>query len=154
MFMRSSRLHTFRFAALPFLLFPTASILTQHRHIHTMEIRPEIHTSFEPVTGTWQYIVADPTTREAAIIDPVLDYDPVTSTISTGTADALLRLAAEHNLRISRVMETHAHADHLTAARYIQSTLQRNDQPRAPICIGRRITEVQRTLGPKYNIDP
>lgn len=56
---------------------------------------PVIHTGFEPVTGTWQYIVSDPSTRDAAIIDSVLDFDPAASCISTKSAGSLLDIVAQ-----------------------------------------------------------
>jgi len=118
-----------------------------------MGIQPDVYQSFHPTTGTWQYIVADPETREAVIIDSVLDFDPGTSRISSVTADKLLALAIEYHLRITRIMETHAHADHLTAARYLQHKLVHQGQPRPDICIGKRITQVQVTFGKKYGID-
>lgn len=116
--------------------------------------QPEIYTSFEPVTATWQYLVADPQTRDAVIIDSVLDFNPASNQISTDTADSLLRLAAKHNLAITRILETHAHADHLTAATYLQQQLLHQGKPRPDICIGSRITKVQATFAEKYQINP
>ncbi|KAK8075188.1 hypothetical protein PG997_009851 [Apiospora hydei] len=87
------------------------------------EGQPTIHDVFEPKTGTWQYVVADPATLEAVIIDPVLDFDLATQVISTTTADALLSLVKEKGYHVSMVLETHAHADHLTAASYLRYRL-------------------------------
>lgn len=117
-----------------------------------MEPELEVFTVFEPVTGTWQYVVADPSNHEAVVIDPVLDFDPAHNRISTSSADKILALAEEHSFLITRIMETHAHADHLTASRYMQQQLMRNGLSRPDICIGKRILEVQITFAEKYGI--
>ncbi|KAK4189320.1 putative Zn-dependent hydrolase [Podospora australis] len=109
---------------------------------------PIVHTIFEPVTGTWQYIVADPSSLKAVIIDPVLDFDPCRNAIATSTADSLLAVVKENGYTVTHLLETHAHADHLTAARYLQTQL-----PGTPeICIGKRIVEVQERFAKKYGI--
>ncbi|CAO2657784.1 Nn.00g039100.m01.CDS01 [Neocucurbitaria sp. VM-36] len=115
-------------------------------------LEPIVHSSYETQTGTWQYIVADPSTLKAVIIDSVLDYDPATQVISTPTADSLLSLIAEKNYKIERILETHAHADHLTAASYLQSRLEKRQGYKPPICIGKRITQVQELFGQRYGI--
>lgn len=114
--------------------------------------QPDIHTIFEPITATWQYIVADPTTKSAAIIDSVLDFDPSTSRITTTTADALISLIELHSLKPTLIMETHAHADHLTASHYLQQKLVQLGFQKAKICIGKRIRVVQATFAQKYGI--
>ena len=121
----------------------TTSILPQE---------PTIHSSYEKMTGTWQYVLADPSTMKAVIIDSVLDYDPATQTISTQTADSLLSLIVGHGYTIEKILETHAHADHLTAASYLQSRLTQQQGHSPPICIGKRITQVQDLFGAKYGI--
>ncbi|RAH40305.1 MBL fold metallo-hydrolase [Aspergillus brunneoviolaceus CBS 621.78] len=119
---------------------------------------PTIHALFEPQTSTWQYLVVDPTTSTAAIIDPVLDYDPTTQTISTTTADALLAFIAQKGYTISHILETHIHADHLTAAAYLQSRLLKSQatssaaQTKIPICAGHRIQHVQTLFAQRYSI--
>lgn len=118
-----------------------------------MSSSPEIHTCFEPKTGTWQYIVADPQTREAVIIDSVLDFDAATSSLGTDTADSLLSLIEKLNYTITRILETHVHADHLTASRYLQRQLVQRGQPRPDVCIGKRVQLVQSALTARYNID-
>lgn len=114
--------------------------------------QPIIHDIFETATSTWQYIVADPSTRTAVIIDPVLDYDPATQTITTASADRLLSLIHEKGYEIDRILETHAHADHLTAASYLQSRLESTQGFKPPIGIGRRIEQVQKLFGQRYGI--
>jgi glyoxylase-like metal-dependent hydrolase (beta-lactamase superfamily II) len=118
-----------------------------------MANKPDIYACFEAVTATWQYLVADPETRDAVVIDSVLDFNPASNQISTDEADGLLRLAAKHNLTVTRILETHAHADHLTAATYLQQQLVRQGNPRPDICIGARITDVQATFAAKYQIN-
>jgi glyoxylase-like metal-dependent hydrolase (beta-lactamase superfamily II) len=120
---------------------------------HKMVNKPDIYACFEAVTATWQYLVADPATRDAVVIDSVLDFNPTSSQISTTSADGLLDLISKHNLTITRILETHAHADHLTAANYLQQKLVSQGSPRPEICIGVRITEVQATFASKYQIN-
>lgn len=111
-------------------------------------MEPVVHGVFEPVTGTWQYVVADPTTKAAVIIDPVLDFDPARNTVSTKSADGLLALVREHGYTVDRLLETHIHADHLTAASYMQHRL-----PKKPdICIGKRIGPIQERFGRRYGV--
>ncbi|EOD46900.1 hypothetical protein CDV56_109463 [Neofusicoccum parvum] len=113
---------------------------------------PTIHDVFESKTGTWQYVVADPSTLTAVIIDPVLDYDPATQVITTGMADALLSLVEENNYKVDRILETHCHADHLSAASYLQNRLAQKQGHRPPIGIGKRIGNVQRLFGQRYGV--
>ncbi|KAJ9604742.1 hypothetical protein H2200_010856 [Cladophialophora chaetospira] len=114
---------------------------------------PIIHDVFEKTTGTWQYVVADPTTMTAAIIDPVLDFDPATQTISTQAADSLLSLIMFWGYKVDMILETHAHADHLTAASYLQSRLALQQSGHMPLIgIGKRIEQVQRVFGERYGV--
>lgn len=123
-------------------------------------MEPEVIAVFEKVTCTWQYIVFDPNTRSAVIIDSVLDYDPNSATISTTSADALLEKIAENRLHVTLILDTHAHADHLTAADYLQTRLSQlqagNISPtgitKPPICIGKRIKQVQDTFASKFGM--
>jgi glyoxylase-like metal-dependent hydrolase (beta-lactamase superfamily II) len=87
---------------------------------------PLTHVFFHQPTSTWTYLVVCPTTRKAAVIDSVLDFDPVTNTVSTETADGLLAFAEQEHIHIERILETHAHADHLTGAAYLQLRLGGN----------------------------
>lgn len=124
-------------------------------HFYSMNALPKeptVHDIFEPVTGTWQYIVADPSTQAAVIIDPVLNYEPATQTITTTAADALLALVQERGYQIERIIETHAHADHLTASAYLQHQLNQIQGSNPPIGIGKRITQVQNLFGHRYQI--
>ena len=95
---------------------------------------------FHSPTGTWSYVVSDPVAREAAVIDPVLDYDWRSGRTGTAATDAILAHLAAGNLRLRWILETHAHADHLSSAPYLQS------QAGGQIAIGVGIRQVQATF--------
>lgn len=103
--------------------------------------RPDVVGFFDPATHTVTYLVSDPVTGAAAVIDPVLDYDPASARTSTGSIDQVLEAIRARGLKLERVLETHAHADHLTGADVIRS------RTGAPIGIGEKITRVQKTFG-------
>lgn len=109
--------------------------------------QPRVHAQFDQATHTVSYVAWDPATRRAAVIDPVLDYDHRAGRVSHRSADDLLGFVAEQGLSVDWVLETHAHADHLSAAPYLQ------EKTGAPIGIGARITEVQRTFAPVFGLD-
>ncbi|KAL2828543.1 beta-lactamase-like protein [Aspergillus pseudoustus] len=131
---------------------PSAKIQSPSESKSERSSEPTIHSIFESTTGTWQYVVADPATSTAAIIDAVLDYDPATQKIGTTSADALLSLVRKENYTVAMILETHAHADHLTAASYLQSRLTEEQGSRPPIAIGQRIDQVQRVFGQRYGL--
>jgi len=110
-----------------------------------MSRQPFIHAFFDEPTNTVSYIVADPVTRKAAVIDPVLDYDPNAGAVDTRSVDAVLRLAAEKNYTIIWTLETHAHADHLSGSPYIKA------KTGAKIGIGEHIKNVQRIFRPIFD---
>lgn len=120
---------------------------------HTKNMsEPIVHPLFESVTGTWQYIVADPSTKKAVIIDSVLNYDPIKAAVTTESADALLETVKDHGYHVDMILETHAHADHLTAASYLQSKLAKSQGSKPAIGIGSRIKQVQNLFGEKYGV--
>jgi len=98
---------------------------------------PGIEAFFDKTTSTASYLVWDEATKEAALIDAVLDFDPATGRLSTTPADAMLARADELGLKVTWALETHAHADHLAAADHIRG------RTGARIGIGERISEVQ-----------
>ena len=106
---------------------------------------PTIQAFFDRATNTISYLVSDPASGVAAVIDPVLDYDPASACTSTASADDILAAAAAQGLSVTRVLETHAHAYHLSAAHYIR------EQTGAAIGIGGRITEVQKVFGQLFD---
>ncbi len=99
---------------------------------------PLVQHFHDAATGTLTYLIRDQDSQAAVIIDPVLDYDPAAARTSTASADALLTVVREQRLDVQWILETHAHADHLSAAGYLHDVLG------APVCIGRGIVDVQR----------
>ena len=81
---------------------------------------PVIQSFFDTATHTVTYLVHDPATGQAAVIDPVLDFDPKAARLSTGSADRVLAAVRDQGLALAYVLETHAHADHLSAADHIR----------------------------------
>ncbi|CAN7371637.1 MBL fold metallo-hydrolase [Phenylobacterium sp. LjRoot225] len=110
-------------------------------------MQPAVQAFFDPATSTVSYLVSDPQTRACALIDPVLDFEPKGARLSTASADAMLAAVREQGLDLRYVLETHAHADHLSAADYIRR------KTGAPVVIGSRITEVQKTFIPLFEAD-
>lgn len=108
---------------------------------------PSVHAQFDESTNTISYVVWDPATAQAAIIDPVLDYDHRSGRASHRSADALLAFVAEQGLSVAWILETHAHADHLSAAPWLK------EKTGAPIGIGEHIRDVQRTFAPVFGLD-
>lgn len=106
---------------------------------------PHIQAFFDEPTFTVTYLVGDPATRQAAVIDPVLDYDPASGQISTRTVDALLGAARDGGWTITHVLETHAHADHLSAAPQIKAATG------AKVAIGQHIDGVQAIFADLFN---
>ena len=104
-----------------------------------------IHAFFDEATNTVSYLVADPVTRDAAVIDPVLDYDPNAGEVDTRSVEAILARASADGLRIVWTLETHAHADHLSGSPYIKA------KTGARIGIGEHIRDVQRIFRPVFN---
>ncbi|HTY70579.1 MAG TPA: MBL fold metallo-hydrolase [Alphaproteobacteria bacterium] len=98
---------------------------------------PEVTGFFDPATSSISYLIADPATGTAAIVDPVLDFDPKAARTSTTTADRIAQAAAAR--RVEWILETHTHADHLSAASYLKRKLG------SRIGIGAQVTEVQKT---------
>lgn len=112
-----------------------------------MSTTPEIRGFFDDQTNTITYLVWDPASNEAAVIDPVLDYDPVDGTVDTRSADKVLEAVEELGLTVAHVLETHAHADHLSAAPLFKA------KTGAKIGIGARIREVQKVFRPMFCAD-
>ena len=105
----------------------------------------EIRGFFAPGTFTVTYVVYDPATREASIVDSVLDFDPASGRTATTSADAVIEYVTSENLKVTWLLETHAHADHLSAAPYIQQRLG------GKIAIGEHIATVQGVFGKLFN---
>ncbi|WP_088348894.1 MULTISPECIES: MBL fold metallo-hydrolase [Rhodomicrobium] len=110
-----------------------------------MGVKPEVTGFFDPETNTISYVVKDPLSPACAIIDSVMDIDMASGRISYGSADRIIRHVQDAGLRVEWLIETHAHADHLSAAPYIQRTLG------GKLGIGENITIVQDVFGKIFN---
>jgi glyoxylase-like metal-dependent hydrolase (beta-lactamase superfamily II) len=112
-----------------------------------MEGRSAVEAFFDTETGTISYVISDRASGAAAVIDPVLDYDAPSGRTSTKSADRILGYVHERGLSVQWILETHAHADHLSAARYLQGRFG------GRIAIGEHIREVQATFKKLYNLE-
>lgn len=110
-----------------------------------MSSPPEVTAFYDPRTGSAQYVVSDPRTKTCAIIDPVLDYDEKSGATATSHADRILDFVGDRGLSVAWVLDTHPHADHFTAARYLKS------RTGAPMAIGEHVTDVQKLWKSIYN---
>ena len=108
-------------------------------------LRPSIAGFFDEATYTVSYVVHDPETCGAAIIDSVLDYDAASGRTSNGSADLIIEYVEKNNLKVTWLIETHAHADHISAAPYLQEKLG------GKLAIGKDIITVQDTFGKLFN---
>lgn len=106
---------------------------------------PNVYEFFDPKTFTYSYVVADSSTQKCAIIDSVLDYDPASGRTSYQTADKLIEFVVESDFEVEWILETHVHADHLSAAPYLKQKLG------GKLAIGDQITVVQQTFGKLFN---
>jgi glyoxylase-like metal-dependent hydrolase (beta-lactamase superfamily II) len=109
------------------------------------KVKPEIRAFFDEPTNTVSYLVWDPATMEAAVIDPVLNFDHRSGKATVESADAILADAKKLGVTIRQVLETHAHADHLSGAPYIKL------KTGAKVKIGEHIRDVQRIFRPVFN---
>ncbi|NMD06940.1 MAG: MBL fold metallo-hydrolase, partial [Phyllobacteriaceae bacterium] len=106
---------------------------------------PLIHSWFDHATNTVTYLVADPATKRAAVVDPVFDYDHKSGKADVASVEAVLAKAAEQGFTIDWVLETHVHADHLSGAPYIKL------KTGAKVVIGENIRLVQQIFRPIFN---
>ena len=108
---------------------------------------PSVTAFFDEATFTVTYVVADPDSAHAAIVDPVLDYDPASGRTSTASADKVAAFVRDNDLSIDWVLETHVHADHLSAAPYLREKLG------GKVAIGKNVAAVQETFQGVFNIE-
>jgi glyoxylase-like metal-dependent hydrolase (beta-lactamase superfamily II) len=113
----------------------------------TAALNPIVHGIFDPATWTVTYVVYEKEGSACAIIDSVLDYDPKSGRTSTESADKAIAFVREKNLQVQWILETHAHADHLTAAPYLKAQLG------GQTAIGDHITAVQRVFKGIFNLE-
>jgi glyoxylase-like metal-dependent hydrolase (beta-lactamase superfamily II) len=111
-------------------------------------VNPVVTTFFHEPTFTATHVVREPAGPAAAIIDPVLDYDAASGRTSTKSADTLVAYVEERGLEVAWILETHAHADHLSAAAYLREKLG------AKVAIGAEIGRVQKTFAGLFNFEP
>jgi glyoxylase-like metal-dependent hydrolase (beta-lactamase superfamily II) len=110
-------------------------------------VTPDIQDFFDDETFTVSYLVSDPGSRRAVVIDPVLDFDPKSARTSTKSADVLLAAIAAKDLTVDWLLETHAHADHLSASAYFKAKLG------AKTAIGEQIRDLQKVFRSVFNAD-
>jgi glyoxylase-like metal-dependent hydrolase (beta-lactamase superfamily II) len=110
-------------------------------------MNPTVKAFFDEATFTVSYVVRDPASRKCAIVDSVLDYDPKSGRTSTGSADAVIDYVRSEGLELEWILETHAHADHLTAAPYLKQHLG------GQTAIGEHIRTVQGVFKQVFNIE-
>ncbi len=108
-------------------------------------MRPQVKAFFDEPTYTISYVVSDPNTRACAIIDSVMDYDPASGRTSRASADAVIEYVRGHDLTVEWILETHVHADHVTAAPYLRRELG------GKTGIGRHVTTVQGVFSELFN---
>jgi len=108
--------------------------------------KPDVKAFFDEATFTVSYVVSDPATARAAIIDPVLDFDPTSGRTSTASADQIIAHVSENNLAADWILETHVHADHISGAPYLKENLG------GRTAIGSGVTAVQETFKGVFNL--
>lgn len=111
-------------------------------------MNPQVESFFDPATFTFTYVVYDRAGGSAAIIDPVLDFDAASARTATHSAGRVLQFVHAQQLKVAWILETHAHADHLTAAAYVKA------KTGAKVAIGHGITEVQARFKTLFNLEP
>jgi glyoxylase-like metal-dependent hydrolase (beta-lactamase superfamily II) len=112
----------------------------------TMSLQPTVKDFYHEATNTCCFVVYDPSTRDAVILDSVTDFDVVNWQVSQGFNDRVLEFVRDEKLTVHYVMDTHVHADHLTGLAYIKNKLN------VPTCIGERIMQVQKSFAALYNL--
>ena len=108
-------------------------------------MHPSVHAFFDTATNTVTYVVAEPEGQACAVVDSVLDFDQASGRTDTRSADSVIAFIREQGFRLEWILETHVHADHLSAAPYLQEALG------GKLAIGDRITVVQDTFGKVFN---
>lgn len=113
-----------------------------------MLIKPIVKAFFDNETNTFSYVVTDPESRQSAIIDSVLNYDAASATTKTTSADEMIDYIQQNSLSINWILETHVHADHLTASQYLKQKVG------GVVAISEKIAVVQETFSVIYNLEP
>jgi len=113
-----------------------------------MNMKPQVHAFFDEPTNTVSYVVVDEPTRTCAIVDSVLDYDAASGRTSTASAGEIINFVQEKNFQVQWILETHVHADHISAAPYLK------DQVGGKTAIGKNVSAVQGVFGDVFNAEP
>lgn len=111
-------------------------------------MKPTVKEFFDKATWTLTYVVYDADSKDAVIIDPVWDYDPAASKMSTASADAVLTFVRDNQLKVHYILETHAHADHVSGSQILKKHI-----PGSKVGIGAKITDVQKVFKNVFNLD-
>jgi glyoxylase-like metal-dependent hydrolase (beta-lactamase superfamily II) len=111
-------------------------------------MKPVVTDFFDPATFTYSYVVRDPDSQSCLIIDSVLDYDPASGRTKTDSAEKIVAFVREQQLTVEWLLETHVHADHLSAAPYLKQQLG------GTLAIGAEITAVQKVFSALFNVEP
>lgn len=111
-----------------------------------MSVSPIVKGFWDEPTGSWQYVFHDPETTKGAIVDPVLDFDPLSASTTTGNADEILAYVEAAGIEIAWILDTHPHADHFSAGPYLKERLG------AQTAIGEHVVKVQRLWKEIYNL--
>lgn len=114
---------------------------------HIMPNQPMVQSFFDEATNTFSYVVSDSVSKQCAIIDSVLDFDPSCACTSTVQADKIIAYVQQQQLQVQWILETHVHADHLSAAQYLKQQLG------GCVAMSNKISLVQQTFSPIYNLD-
>ena len=112
------------------------------------DMKPEVEAFFDEATYTYSYVVADPQSNAAAIVDSVLDYDPASGRTATDSADRIIDFVLKQGLDVTWILETHVHADHLSGASYLKQRLG------GKTAVGSRVSDVQSVFGDLFNAEP
>lgn len=112
-------------------------------------MKPTVKEFFDKATWTLTYVVYDKESKDAVILDPVWDYDPAASKLTTHSAERVLEFVKNHHLKVHFILETHAHADHVSGSQVLKTMI-----PGAKIGIGAKISEVQKVFKDVFHLDP
>lgn len=112
-----------------------------------MNSNPDVKAFFDPTTNTVSYVVSDRRTRECAVVDSVLDYDAKAGRLATHSVMQIIEYVQRHRLQVQWILETHVHADHLSAAQRVSQVLG------GKVCIGEHIKAVQQTFSKIFNFE-
>lgn len=126
----------------------TMNTSTQPRPAPLPSVSPDVTGFYHEKSGSIAYLAVDPATNHAAVIDPVLDFEPRSGRVSTASADAMLKVIAKRGLTVDWILDTHPHADHFTAAAHMKDKLG------APVAIGEKVADIQKLWEKIYNLPP